>query len=350
MSIQAQQPLAASMLISVILPAWNGASYIREALESVYSQTLLPGEIIVVDDASTDGTRDIVQEISRQGPVPLRLISEVRNHGGPAGPLNVGIAAAAGRLIAVLDQDDVFLPDKLEQQSRVLVSQPEIAAVAGICASFPGVDHEYVPVPLREEISLRGFAVPSLAAGSAVAEAVQNRLKEDVPKVQFLTGPDALHILMGHGNFVTGFPGFMFRKSDWSARGGLDEGLKIAADLEFFCWLCTRGDVAFMPIEQYRRREHDANMCRDRFAVNWELHRVCLRYRSQAARGRCECRLDRSLRDLVFSVAWWAKDQGRFATSAQVLLQGLLNWPYDWRMSAGLMKLPLHWFRARLTA
>lgn len=332
------------MLVSVVIPTYNGASYIREALESVFSQTLVPGEIVVVDDASTDGTAGIVQEIARHAPIPLRLITESRNHGGPAGPLNVGIAAAAGELIAVLDQDDVFLPEKLEQQSRVLENHPAVTAVSGMCAPFPGVDHEYVPAPLRDEIARRALPVPPSGGDG---DAPPDRLKAGQPAAQFLAGPDALHILMGHGNFLMGFPGFMFRKAAWLAKGRLDEGLQIAADLDFFCWLCTRGDVAFLPIEQYRRREHAANLCRDRFTVEWEMQRVFLRYRSQAAHDSCGCRLERSLRDQVFSVAWRAKNQGRFDTSARMLLAGLRNWPHDWRMSAGLLKLPFQWCRAR---
>lgn len=319
------------MTISVIIPTCNGAPFIREALESVFSQTVLPTEIIVVDDASTDATTDIVKELTPRSPVPLRLLTENKSHGGPAAPLNAGIAAARGDYIAVLDQDDVFLPEKLEQQSGILQAHPDVAAIAGICAPFPGVDHEYLPPALLAEIERR--AAP---AGSPNA----------LPPTHSLAGPDALHILMGHGNFVVGFPGFMFRKTEWAARGGLDESLKIAADLDFFLWLCTRGRVAFMAAAHYQRREHADNLCRDKFALQCELQRVFLRYRSQAARGPCDCRLERSLRDLVFAVGWWAKDRGRFATSAGILFRGVLNWPYDWRMSAGLLKLPFHWCRA----
>lgn len=333
------------MSISVVIPAFNGAAFIRDALESVYSQTMPPDEIVVVDDASTDGTPALLHEMAENAPVPVRLIVEPHNHGGPAGPLNVGIAAAAGDLIAVLDQDDVFLPEKLEQQSRVLREHPGVAAVAGICAPFPGVEHEYVPAPLLAEISHRALAAPPAGGDTPPGG---SRPRPGLPAPCFLAGADALHILMGHGNFLMGFPGFMFRKAGWSARGGLDTSLKIAADLDFFCWLCTQGTVAFLPIAQYRRREHGANLCRDRFGVESEMQRVFLRYQWQAKRDQCACRLDRALRDQVFGIAWSAKNRGRFAMSARFLFQGFCNWPLDWRMSLGLMKLPLHWLRGCL--
>jgi glycosyltransferase involved in cell wall biosynthesis len=324
------------MTISVIIPTCNGAEFIRDALESVYSQTISPREIIVVDDASTDNTLDLVRDLAPSAPLPIRVISLEKNHGGPAGPLNVGISAAAGELIAVLDQDDVFLGQKLEQQSRVLVEQPEVSIVAGICAPFPGNDHDYVPVPLLEEIQRRARTSSPSAGGSCS------------PTAQILSGPDALHILIGHGNFVMGFPGFMFRKADWVARGGLDTSFKVAADLDFACWLCTRGDLAFIPRPHYLRREHESNICRDCFAVNWEFQKVCLRYRSHALDINCHCGLDRKLRDLVFRSAWDLKDRNDYATAAQTLLQGFSHWPHDWRMSTGLIKLPLHWCRSLL--
>lgn len=96
------------MTVSVVIPTYNGARFIRDALESVFAQTQLPDEIIVVDDGSTDDTVEVVKQMTKESPHPVRLIKMTHNSGGPAAPINTGIAAAIGEFIAVLDQDDTF--------------------------------------------------------------------------------------------------------------------------------------------------------------------------------------------------------------------------------------------------
>ena len=87
-----------SMDISVVIPAFNSAAFIRETLESVFAQTQLPVEVIVVDDASSDDTPTIIKGLADKAPVPLRLIEMPRNSGSPAMPMNVGIEACAAIL------------------------------------------------------------------------------------------------------------------------------------------------------------------------------------------------------------------------------------------------------------
>src|SRR4051812_26695488 len=96
--------------ISVIVPSYNGSAFIAEAIRSTFEQTLLPVEILVVDDASTDNTPDLVEALAKGAPVPVRLIRLTKNCGGPAQPMNLGMAEARGDYAAILDQDDVFLP------------------------------------------------------------------------------------------------------------------------------------------------------------------------------------------------------------------------------------------------
>ena len=106
--------------VSVIIPAFNGAAFIGQALKSIFAQTLAPLEIVVVDDASRDGTLDIVSTLAPCSPVPLKVIQLFRNSGGPARPMNIGIAAAAGEFFSVLDQDDLYVPDTLHQWMSAL--------------------------------------------------------------------------------------------------------------------------------------------------------------------------------------------------------------------------------------
>lgn len=98
--------------VSVVIPAYNAAGTLARALASVAAQTVRPAEIVVVDDASSDGTA-AVAEAHRQ--LPIRLVRHATNGGGAAA-LHSGIEAAAHELVAFLDADDEWLPDKLEAQ------------------------------------------------------------------------------------------------------------------------------------------------------------------------------------------------------------------------------------------
>ncbi len=104
---------------SVIIPSFNRAPLLARAIESVFSQSLAPREIIVVDDGSTDGTRELMLHRFPQCRYihqPNRGVSSARNR---------GIAAAAGEWIAFLDSDDEWLPSKLAAQKQALQSEPD---------------------------------------------------------------------------------------------------------------------------------------------------------------------------------------------------------------------------------
>lgn len=111
-------------LVSVIMPCWNRERFIADAIRSVLGQTFTDLELIVVDDGSTDGTRDVVA--SFQDP---RLRCLPREHRGISAAMNAGLAAARGRYIARLDSDDLWLPEMLATQVAVLERRPEIGVV-----------------------------------------------------------------------------------------------------------------------------------------------------------------------------------------------------------------------------
>ena len=106
-----------SPTVSVVIPAYNAATYLAITLRSVLAQTLPPTEIIVVDDASQDTTADVAASFANDG---VRVIPSQGR--GAANALNTGISRAAGELIAHFDADDLMLPEKLECQVRVLAS------------------------------------------------------------------------------------------------------------------------------------------------------------------------------------------------------------------------------------
>lgn len=102
--------------VSVVIPAYNSAATIADAVSSVRAQTVKPLEIIVVDDASRDGTAACLDELHAPD---LRVIRRSVNGGGSAAR-NLGMEAARGDWIAFLDADDLWLPDKLERQLAAL--------------------------------------------------------------------------------------------------------------------------------------------------------------------------------------------------------------------------------------
>ena len=107
-------------LVSVILPVYNVAPFVREAVESVLSQSWRDLELLVIDDGSVDATADQVGQVSDRRVVMVR-----QDHRGLAAARNAGLNLARGRLIAFMDGDDVWLPGKLEQDVAFLEAHPE---------------------------------------------------------------------------------------------------------------------------------------------------------------------------------------------------------------------------------
>ncbi|MBN1360267.1 MAG: glycosyltransferase [Sedimentisphaerales bacterium] len=107
-------------MISVVIPAYNAERFIRRTIDSVLAQTYRDFELIVVDDGSTDDTREVVESYGSR----VCYIYQKNAGDGPA--RNTGIAAAKGEWIAFLDHDDEWLPNKLELQVALLERNPEL--------------------------------------------------------------------------------------------------------------------------------------------------------------------------------------------------------------------------------
>lgn len=104
--------------VSVIIPTYNRADLISETITSALQQTLKDKEVVIVDDGSTDNTSEVVREFQD------RVIYIRQPNSGPAKARNTGIRMAKGRLIAFLDSDDLWLPDKLELQYHAFQQNP----------------------------------------------------------------------------------------------------------------------------------------------------------------------------------------------------------------------------------
>lgn len=156
-------------LVSCIVPVFNGERYLREALDSILAQTYRPLEVIVIDDGSTDGTPRIV---AGYGP-EIRYLFQP--NAGPAAARNLGLRAARGELIAFLDADDLWHPEKLARQVARLQARPErdlcIVHVQNFWDAPPGEEAER----FRDHRSAQaqpGYTCQSLLARRALFETV----------------------------------------------------------------------------------------------------------------------------------------------------------------------------------
>lgn len=102
-------------MVSIIVPVYNAVKYIETTIDMVSRQTYKDWELILVDDASTDGSADLIEKLVSSQGKRVRLIRKSVNEGAAAAR-NTGIDASAGRYIAFLDADDVWMPDKLQKQ------------------------------------------------------------------------------------------------------------------------------------------------------------------------------------------------------------------------------------------
>lgn len=112
-------------LVSVIIPAYNAAPYIKETLDSVFAQTYRSFEVIVVNDGSPD--TDKLEAVL--APYRDRIVYLKQENRGLSGARNTGLRAATGNLVALLDADDIWLPDYLEEQTKFLREHPEFDLV-----------------------------------------------------------------------------------------------------------------------------------------------------------------------------------------------------------------------------
>lgn len=113
--------------VSVVMPTYNAERYLAQAIDSVLAQTYRDFEFIIVNDGSSDGTLEIAEAYARKDP-RIRIVSQ-ENQGGAASRNN-GMAIAHGEWIAMMDADDVMLPNRLERQLAFLEENPDVAVAS----------------------------------------------------------------------------------------------------------------------------------------------------------------------------------------------------------------------------
>lgn len=135
MLCQEKTETAASDLVSIVMPTYNCAAYIGAAIASVQAQTYENWELIIVDDASTDQTADVIAPFLTDQRI---LYHRMERNQGPAAVRNQALGLAKGAYIAFLDSDDLWLPEKLERQISFMQQTPCVFS----CTAYQRVDEQ----------------------------------------------------------------------------------------------------------------------------------------------------------------------------------------------------------------
>jgi glycosyltransferase involved in cell wall biosynthesis len=120
-------------LVSCVLPVFNGALYLEEAIHSVLGQTFRDFELIIIDDGSTDTTAEIIAQAAK---IDHRVISLRQANAGIVSALNNGLRCATGKYVARMDADDISLPQRFAFQVSYLDSHPDCVLVGGLAEGF----------------------------------------------------------------------------------------------------------------------------------------------------------------------------------------------------------------------
>lgn len=199
--------------VTVVIPARNAERTLGETLESVLAQDYEPFDVVVVDDASSDGTLDVARRFEG-----VRVI-EGRGR-GPSAARNLGVRASAGELLAFVDADDVVPPTKLADQAGFLAAHQNVDCVLG-----------------RQEVFVEGDRLPEWLARDPVFG--------DLGGVPLMS--------------------MVLRRAAFEGAGGFDESLRIAEDRDLLVRLRGRGmQIEFLDSVVLLRRIHENNLSGDR--------------------------------------------------------------------------------------
>jgi glycosyltransferase involved in cell wall biosynthesis len=284
-----------SPTVSVVIPAYNAALYLRQALDSVLAQTIRDIEVVVVDDGSNDETPRILAEYAPS----VRTIRQ--ENAGVATARNRGIAASSGRYVAFLDADDAWRPNKLERQLLVLANEGGPRAAYTAIAVVDG--------------GLGPTAYPWRPGRRARPED-----------------------LLLEGNVIGGPSTVLCERSLLQEAGGFDPTFSLCADWELWIRLSAIADFAYLdePLTLYRR--HPGNMSRTVSVLEEESVRLL---RKAYAQPRLSKRLLEQ-KGQVFGHNYMvlAGSYHRTGAYASALRCGAIALKQDWRQGRRLFGWP----------
>jgi glycosyltransferase involved in cell wall biosynthesis len=156
-------------LVSCVIAAYNSAEYVEAAIRSVLAQTYRPIEVVVADDGSQDATRELAAAFGE----PVRVVAQ--ENAGPAATRNLGLRVARGELVAFLDADDLWHPEKLVRQTARFEARPELQASITHVRNFWAEDQAELESHYRDHPRMRpmpGYATTTLLARRSAFDVV----------------------------------------------------------------------------------------------------------------------------------------------------------------------------------
>lgn len=244
------------MKVSVIIPTYNRAASVVEAIDSVLNQTMQDFELIVINDGSTDDTETKLE------PYMDKIVYLKTENQGMAGARNHGMLLARGEHIAYLDDDDLYQPYKLEIQLAILEQHPEISLVY---SEFSGFDND----GYFDEWHLKTYHSSAYRRGRLTYNTIfenKRKLKSypDISNVLSKQPADWLEHSVYFGNIYDYYlmntivftNSIMFRRSILSNVGLQERYFGFFHDLEFVLRICKDYAVGFIDIPTYSLRYH----------------------------------------------------------------------------------------------
>lgn len=271
--VQEGTPMRAQVAVSAIMPTYNAAPHLREAIDSVLAQTFTDWELIVVDDGSTDETQALLAAYTD----PRIRVFELGENHGSAHARNVALEFACGKYIAPCDSDDIFLPERFAREVAYLESHPEIHVVASQMKYFTG-----------NETPQCGILYP-----------------ED---------PAAIDRRFAKGKMAVPFGASMIRSWCFHRFGPFCEDLRRAQDLEWFMRIRRNCNFRVLPEFLYLYRHDARQITFDSWMANAQYARYAV-YRAGmfgTSAGRPALPFDRFSRQWTTRLELYTEDVLRF--------------------------------------
>ncbi len=220
--------------ISVVIPVYNGQTYIRKTLESVLAQEYPAHEVIVINDGSTDGTQSELDRFGR------RITVKTTRNEGVAAARNTGIDLATGEYIALLDADDIWFKIKLKSIVEAIKRNPQ----AGFICSDYFVRHPEFGNKMQRQFWIQ----PGI-----------DHFNFDAPLKR-----NPFEMLLLYGNFVGTPSAVVFKKAIAKEFGYFKSLFKIVEDLYFFLGMAMRTSYLIIGEPLFYKRTHHMNMSNDK--------------------------------------------------------------------------------------
>ncbi|MDF0643633.1 MAG: glycosyltransferase family A protein [Nitrospira sp.] len=217
--------------MSVVIPAYNCASYILETLDSVIRQDYPKLEVIVIDDGSTDHTKEVVGNVESDR---VKYVYQP-NSGGPSGPRNTGIQHAQGKYVAFLDSDDIMLPGKIRCAVDLLDCQPNLGLVFADFVKFDEVHGQHAGAFLD------------------TYEYFKRAPKRSVGASQYVLNAEAAYDALIVENFI-GTSGVVVPKAVLADVGLFDVRLRGPEDYDLWLRIAYAYDIGFIDMIGHRYR------------------------------------------------------------------------------------------------